>query len=322
MTDVRIERWVNGPHLRLDLRSSVAVSASSSAVVKRRAVAALQSGGSRGALVQRLLRLPFTHLPARSAARLPLVRLTPDAGLALPADRAVAVLAHADDALGGQMTDVVWLLPPASDGERVSALLIAGSTPIGHLRITDLAPVDRPDPHSSRGTRTGIEWPTMLDVWEVDGVVAELTTAIDLGATTPTPLELDELEELLADLRDVLGPAPDGLVAAHGDLTPWNLRTASDGRRVLFDWEHRTFGPDGIDLVRFLVAAGEGIHRFAALPVQRRRDLRGGVEYLLALADERDASRCDEELTEWKRADIAAERAELVAMLQLAEEVS
>ena len=322
MTDGRIERWVRGPHVRLDLRSSVAVSASSSPAVKRRAVDAVQSGGSRGALVQGLLRLPFAHLPARLAARLPLVRLTSDAGLALPADRALAVLAHAEEVLDGRVTDVVWLLPPASDGERASALLLAGSTPIGHLRITDLAPVDRPDPQSSRGARTGVEWPMMLDVWEIDGMVAELTTAIDLGSTTPTPLTLSELEDLIADLRDALGPAPDGLVAAHGDLTPWNLRTATDGRRVLFDWEHRAYGPDGIDLVRFLVAGGEGAERFGELSPERRRELRGGVDYLLALADARDASRRAEQASEWKLADVAAERTELLAMRDLADEVS
>ena len=104
-------------------------------------------------------------------------------------------------------------------------------------------------------------------------------------------------------------------MAAHGDLTPWNLRTAEDGQRVLFDWEHRTYAPEGYDLVRFLLATGDGPARFTALTLERRRAARPAIEALVALADERDATRRTDELTEWKRADIAAERAALNALL-------
>lgn len=318
VSDSHVSRWVDEPHVRLDLRSSVAIAASASAGAKRRAVMALQSGGRRGAFVQRVLRGPFARLPARLVARLPRARLTPDAGLAISSASARAVLAHAVAAVEGPVSDVVWLLPPPSDGARVSALLLDGTSPCAHLRVTDLAPTDRPNPTTSTGRRTGIEWPMMLDMWEHDGVVVELTTAVDLGASTPTDLSLDALDDLIADLQETLGPARPGLVAAHGDLTPWNLRTAGDGRRALFDWEHRVYGPDGIDLVRFLLASGAGPVRFAELPAERRQHLRPAIEYHLALADERDATRRHDAVSEWKSADIAAERAALKSMLELA----
>ncbi|MEM9468060.1 MAG: phosphotransferase [Actinomycetota bacterium] len=318
MSDSRLDRWVHEPHLRFDLRSSVAIAASASAGAKRRAVDALQSGGGRGALAQRALAVPFARLPPSMAARLPRVSRTPDAGLAIAPDAARSVLTHAVSVLDESVSDVVWLLPPPSDGARVSALLLDGSAPCAHLRVTDLVPVDRPNPTTTTGRRTGIEWPVMLDVWEHDGVVVELTTAVDLGATSPTDLSLEALEDLIADLQDSLGPPRPGSVAAHGDLTPWNLRTASDGRRALFDWEHRVYGPDGIDLVRFIVAGGDGPARFAELPADRRRHLRPAVEYLVTLADEREATRRHEAVSEWKSADIAAERAALEAILDLA----
>ena len=318
MTEGRIERWVRGPHVRLDLRSSVAVAAASSATVKRRAVAAVQSGGARGALVQRLLEVPFSILPVSLLGRLPRLARTDGAGLAVSDDAAIDALTRADMALDGAVRDVVWLIPPPSDGARVSALLLGDRSPIGHLRITDLAPTDRPRPGSSTGTRSGVRWPVVIDTWEHDGVVVELTDAIDIGRSTPTHLDDEDLDALIADLQETLGEGPDGLVGAHGDLTPWNLRTTADGEQVLFDWEHRTFAPDGYDLVRYLLAGGDGPERFARLPAERRRSCGPAIEALLALADQRDADRRVDELSDWKRADIAAERAALNAMLDAA----
>jgi hypothetical protein len=318
MSDGRINRWVNASHLRLDLRSSVAVAADAPASVKARAIAAIQSGGGRGAAVQRLMGPPFAWLPVRLAAALPRVSLTRGAGLAIDDGVARAVLDRADQLLGGRVADVIWLIPPPSDGPRVSALLCNDDHAIGHLRVTDLTPGPRPSPATRIGSRTGIEWPQTIEVWDHDGIVVELTDAIELGRSEPTDLEPDELDALLADLRDSMGEAPDGLVAAHGDLTPWNLRTTPKGRRVLFDWEHRTYAPAGYDLVRFLLASGDGPARFTALPASRRAEAAPAIDALIALADERDATRREDELTEWKIADIAAERAALEAMRQAA----
>ncbi len=290
------------------------MAADASAAVKRRAVAAIQSGGSRGALVQRLMGVPFSVLPVAIAGRVPRMSVTPGAGLAVSPEAARAALARSDGLLDGATREVVWLVPPPSDGERVSALLLGDAGPIGHLRVTDLAPEERPNPSVATGPRTGVRWPMVIDSWVHDGVVVELTDAVAIGRSEPTDLAAAELDDLIADLQDALGPGPDGTVAAHGDLTPWNLRTGADGHRVLFDWEHRTYAPEGYDLVRFLLATGEGPARFAGLPAERRRAARPAIEALIALADERDATRRTEELTEWKRADIAAERAALDAL--------
>ena len=40
-------------------------------------------------------------------------------------------------------------------------------------------------------------------------------------------------------------------VPMHGDLTPWNLRSLSDGRIVLIDWESAAWGPPRADEVLF-----------------------------------------------------------------------
>jgi hypothetical protein len=54
-------------------------------------------------------------------------------------------------------------------------------------------------------------------------------------------------------------PRPDGTprhwLPMHGDLTPWNLRTA-DGALWLFDWERAAWAPPGADRVLYRVSAG------------------------------------------------------------------
>jgi aminoglycoside phosphotransferase (APT) family kinase protein len=39
----------------------------------------------------------------------------------------------------------------------------------------------------------------------------------------------------------------------HGDLTPWNLRSASGAGLILFDWENAGFGPPQADVVLYRI---------------------------------------------------------------------
>ena len=304
-------------HLCLRLRSAVAVRADAPAWLKRRAVASLPVGGAKGQLVQMLVGTPFAVLPSVLAQWLPFVRRTGHPVLSVADDLVIQALDRAASELDQPFDDVIWIVPPPSDGARVSAVLFGGRTPVGHLRITDQPMTDRPSPSVGRGARTGVEWPMVVGTWEQDGVVVELTDALDVVASRPTDLSMSELEALIADVHDALGPAPPGLVPAHGDLTPWNLRSVPGGRRVLFDWEHRRFAPRDYDLVRFLLATEDGPARFARLPVARRRAARPAGDALIALSDARCAARRVDELTDWKRHDIEMERAALFELLNL-----
>ena len=58
----------------------------------------------------------------------------------------------------------------------------------------------------------------------------------------PRPL----FEEIASSLGDLLGSAP-GLVPAHNDLTPWNMRRDSSGRTWIFDWEDCGLAPEDAD---------------------------------------------------------------------------
>ena len=88
---------------------------------------------------------------------------------------------------------------------------------------------------------------------------------------------VDEVQERLADLYRP-GDVPAHHVMSHGDLTPRNLRVASDGAVWLFDWEYARWAPPLADELRFWVTRGalrrrsrperEG-RRIAAILLQR-----------------------------------------------------
>jgi hypothetical protein len=74
------------------------------------------------------------------------------------------------------------------------------------------------------------------------------------------------IADVLAEIGAALAPlprdpgTPPHWVPMHGDLTPWNCRDLTDGRRALIDWEDAAWGPAGADevLFRATVAALSG----------------------------------------------------------------
>ena len=98
---------------------------------------------------------------------------------------------------------------------------------------------------------------------------------------------VDEVQQRLADMYRP-GDVPAHHVMSHGDLTPRNLRVASDGAVWLFDWEYTRWAPPLADELRFWVTDGalrprssperEG-RRIAAILLQRgsRKDITEAV---------------------------------------------
>jgi hypothetical protein len=85
------------------------------------------------------------------------------------------------------------------------------------------------------------------------------------------PAKRPPLDEILAEVREVLRPLPrrDDLphhwVPIHGDFTPWNLRRTRRGL-TLFDWEFAGWGPEEADEVLFVESAiylGQRVRRRA-----------------------------------------------------------
>lgn len=104
----------------------------------------------------------------------------------------------------------------------------------------------------------GIETPIVVASGALDLAGTDVdflaTSGVGLGAQRPAldaPLRTFEadLTARLAALGDG-GADRDGLVAVHGDLTPWNLRRTRRGL-ALFDWESAGWGPPGADLQHY-----------------------------------------------------------------------
>ena len=66
------------------------------------------------------------------------------------------------------------------------------------------------------------------------------------------PALFDEVHHILAE---VVRPVGAGFQAAHGDLTPWNLRRDAGGQTWLFDWEDIVAAPPDTDRAYFAASA-------------------------------------------------------------------
>jgi hypothetical protein len=312
-------RLESAPHLRLALRSATVVALDAPMATRRRAVAAVQAGGWKGRLARASLGRLFVALPGGTARLLPLVTRTAGADLPVPAEIASGAVRDALDRLADSGTNpvdgVVWLVPPRSDGARAAALLVAGDEAVAHLRIScDLVPV-RPDPTVPRGPRTGIEWPMILDRWTRADLAVELSTVVDIGTHVATEIDLPTLLALIEDLGEALGdPGTRWATPMHGDLTPWNLRRSAD-RLVLFDSEHRGFGPREADLVRYLATASDGLELFEALSSARRVGAVDAIRWYTELGLSRvDRAEASELASRWKKRDQAAEMERLAEL--------
>jgi len=312
----RFVAMVESAHLVFRIRSGAATAMPVSRRRLRLLLDVVPAVGLRGRLLRSSLRLAAPVLALRPQL---LPRLSCRDRLDLPFDRRdlAQLLEQASWQLGRPFDEVIWLLPPSNAERRLGVLLLAGGEPVGHLRLVERRRVttSRPRPHAPSGRRSGVLWPQLLDRWHFGRIDAELSTALPLVAYRPARLSTERLLEVVDDIRDALQPVEAGdlvrqFPAMHGDLTPWNLLESSDGRLVLFDWEHAGFGPPDADLVRYLANSRGGTRRVAELPGSRRQHLARAASYWLRERNRRSFG----EPTLWQRRGGRAEIAGLEAL--------
>jgi Ser/Thr protein kinase RdoA (MazF antagonist) len=147
---------------------------------------------------------------------------------------------------------------------RVSLLAMdAAGRPIAFAKL-----LNAPQPHVaaaasallSRAPTRSFGIPLALDEGEFSGRLYRVLRPLPEGPHRPPPLDparladvVDEFHERLSELERPPG-TPAGHVACHADLTPRNLRVASDGGWWLFDWDNVRFGPRLADELRYWCA--------------------------------------------------------------------
>lgn len=136
-------------------------------------------------------------------------------------------------------------------------------------------------PDGSRCLTTGAVEDAMLELASVHGVStgtlnsqpylaslrARLLACPRLPSTGALLEALDRVSQATADIPLRFG-------SWHGDLTPWNLATAADGRALIWDWEHFETGvPLGYDVLHHSVhrAVRDGLDPAAAFEVAWER---------------------------------------------------
>lgn len=312
----RYVAMVEASYLHLRIRSAAAVRLPVTPDDLRMLLDLVPAIGIRGRMLRRALVVAAPWFGRRPQM---LPRLSVCRPLVLPFDRTVLaeVLETAATRLGRDFDAVVWLLPPATTERRLGVLLLEDGRRVGHLRITEghCPTVVRPQPTTGRGTRSGVEWPLLLVRWQHGELAAELSTALPPGVYRPARLPIEQLVAVSEDLAETLWPpfepgSATGHPAMHGDLTPWNLLQSSDGRLVLFDWEHAGYAPAGADLARYLANAEHGDRLAAGLPPQWQAALAAASTYWLREIRRRSFG----EPTGWQRRGRRAEIGRLIAM--------
>lgn len=97
------------------------------------------------------------------------------------------------------------------------------------------------------------------------------------------PAEL--FEEVREALSPLFGTSP-GLVAAHRDLTPWNLRRSAADQVHLFDWEDCGLAPVGADRTYFAASS-----RAVGGPAMPGGLPQAAIDYHRAIVSERHRNR-------------------------------
>lgn len=158
--------------------------------------------------------------------------------------------------LTGPVHHVAFRIP---GNPRVSALLMdAGGRPLAFAKL--LSEPDSPLVRDSGRLLTEVRTqtfyaPAVLDEGQLDGTSYRLQRALPEGRHRPPPHAPAALSQVVDELHDVLSPLCGAdEVVCHADLTPRNLRVASDGAWWLFDWDLVRPGPRLADELRFWCA--------------------------------------------------------------------
>ena len=90
----------------------------------------------------------------------------------------------------------------------------------------------------------------------------------------------DEIGEILAGVLERPADVPAHWVPAHGDFTPWNVRTDLGGRVLVIDWEDAGYAPPGADALYGALTAHTTFG--APLPADAPEEARDWLDALIA----------------------------------------
>lgn len=95
---------------------------------------------------------------------------------------------------------------------------------------------------------TSFVYPRVDDVFSVDGWWITVEEPLPRLPHRPARLDIEGLHEVATAIQGLIPPR-DGLVCAHGDLGPWNVRRYSGGLLGILDWEYAHWAPPAADEV-------------------------------------------------------------------------
>lgn len=161
--------------------------------------------------------------------------------------------------LVGAWDSVALYQRPQQGRSGFSVLLLREGRGVGFVRVSPdheraahefavLEGLQRAEPESFTAARP-------LGFGTVDGyswVASASVPNYPLGAVRQRAVRLRVIEEIGDVLETVLthtAGQPTGWRGAHGDASPWNLRTDLLGRVIVIDWEDAGFAPAGADLL-------------------------------------------------------------------------
>ena len=176
----------------------------------------------------------------------------------LPEDEWAAVLDAWRRTVGEFDSLAMYLRPQAARGG-FAALLLDHGRGVGFARVqTDEGRVMREysvmsQLHEARPSSFRVAQPLATGAigsswWMLTSSVPNYPLGAVRSARTREVVS-SELSQILLDTLDRPAGVPRHWVPAHGDFSPWNLRTELSGTVWVIDWEDVGFAPPGVDLL-------------------------------------------------------------------------
>lgn len=162
----------------------------------------------------------------------------------------------------GPVGDQAWL--PRSDDRACALLLDASGAPVAFVKLRTHDEADEAEPAvlrllDRRGLST-FRTPRLITDATFLHRHARVLEPLPEGPHRRPPRDAARVADLVDELQDALQdlPKPEGVPAgwrpAHGDLSPRNVRVASDGHWWVYDWEYAGWNPRLADELRYWIA--------------------------------------------------------------------
>ncbi|MEW9554199.1 hypothetical protein [Nonomuraea sp. NPDC050783] len=136
------------------------------------------------------------------------------------------------------------VLEARADGRAVAFVKVGDSARARALVAAEAAALRR---LAGLGLRTVVA-PTVLHLGEWRGLAVLVLSALPVRRRSRAPRPL-----LLAAIAEIAATGDGRAAAWHGDLAPWNVCPAPDGRLLVWDWERYEIGvPAGFDALHHL----------------------------------------------------------------------